>query len=168
MTELPSPSNPVLYVDADACPVKEEVYRVARRYGLKVYVVANAYIAVPLREPLIERVVVEAGPDVADDWIAEHAGPLDIVVTSDIPLAGRCLAAGAQALRPTGKPFDTASIGMALAAREVAEHLRSFGQATSGPPPFAPADRSRFLQALNGAVVRARGRPPAPAPPPRA
>ena len=167
MTELPSPSNPVLYVDADACPVKEEVYRVARRYGLKVYVVANAYIAVP-REPLIERVVVEAGPDVADDWIAEHAGPLDIVVTSDIPLAGRCLAAGAQALRPTGKPFDTASIGMALAAREVAEHLRSFGQATSGPPPFAPADRSRFLQALDGAVVRARGRPPAPAPPPRA
>ena len=152
----PAIAGPVLYVDADACPVKEEVYRVARRYGLKVYVVANAYIAVPKGEPLIERVVVEAGPDVADDWIAERCGPADIVITSDIPLAGRCLKAGAQALRPTGKPFDAASIGMALAAREVAEHLRSFGAPTHGPPPFTPADRSRFLQALDAAVVRAR------------
>ncbi len=149
-------TQPVLYVDADACPVKEEVYRVARRYGLKVFVVANAYIAVPRAEPLIERVVVEAGADVADDWIAERAGACDIVVTSDIPLASRCLKAGAQALRPTGRPFDEASIGMALASREVAEHLRSFGAPTSGPPPFAPADRSRFLQALDAAVVRAR------------
>ena len=155
MTELPSLPGPILYVDADACPVKEEVYRVARRYGLKVYVVANAYIAVP-KEPLIERVVVEAGPDAADDWIAERAGPHDIVVTSDIPLAARCLKAGAQALRPTGKPFDTASIGPALASREVAEHLRSFGAPTHGPPPITPADRSRFLQALDAAVVRVR------------
>ncbi len=161
MTDLPSPASPpaiagpVLYVDADACPVKEEVYRVARRYGLQVYVVANAYIAVP-KEPLVERVVVEAGADVADDWIAERCGACDIVITSDIPLASRCLKAGAQALRPTGKPFDEASIGMALASREVAEHLRSFGAMTSGPPPFAPADRSRFLQALDAAVVRAK------------
>ncbi len=155
MTELPAPPAPTLYVDADACPVKEEVYRVARRYGLKVYVVANAYIAVP-KEPLVERVVVEAGADVADDWIAERCGPGDIVVTSDIPLASRCLKAQAQALRPTGKSFDEASIGMALASREVAEHLRSFGAMTSGPPPFAPADRSRFLQALDAAVIRAK------------
>ena len=155
MSEPAHQPPPILYVDADACPVKEEVYKVARRYGLKVFVVANAYIAVP-REPLIERVVVEAGPDVADDWIAEHAGPRDVVVTSDIPLASRGLKAGAAALRPTGRPFDQASIGMALASREVAEHLRSFGQTTSGPPPFSPADRSRFLQALDEAVVRAK------------
>ena len=148
-------SGPILYVDADACPVKAEVYRVAERCGLRVFVVANAYIAVP-KALFIERVVVEAGPDVADDWIAERCGPGDIVVTSDIPLAGRCLKAGAQALRPTGKAFDEGSIGLALASREVAEHLRSFGQTTGGPPPFAPADRSRFLQALDAAVVRAK------------
>jgi uncharacterized protein YaiI (UPF0178 family) len=148
-------ASPTLYLDADACPVKEEAYRVARRYGLPVKVVANSYLLVP-KEVLIERVVVEAGPDLADDWIAERAGPGDIVVTQDIPLAARCLKAGAQALRPTGKPFDEGSIGMALAAREVAEHLRSFGAATAGPPPFGPADRSRFLQALDAAVVRAK------------
>ena len=144
---------PVLYLDADACPVKEEAYRVARRYGLPVKVVANSYLLVP-KEDFIERVVVEAGPDLADDWIAERAGPGDVVVTQDIPLAARCLKAGAQALRPTGKPFDAGSIGLALASREVAEHLRSFGATTSGPPPFGPADRSRFLQALDAAVVR--------------
>ncbi len=152
----PTPPTTALYVDADACPVKDEVYRVARRYGLKVWVVANAFIAIPRGEPLIERVVVDAGPDVADDWIAERAGPADIVVTSDIPLAGRCLTRGATVLRPTGRPFDATSIGMALATREIAEHLRSFGQTTSGPPPFAPTDRSRFLQALDAAVVKAR------------
>ncbi len=155
MIPPPEASAPQIYVDADACPVKDEVYRVAGRYGLQVHVVANAYIMVP-KDPRIQRVVVEAGPDAADDWIAERAGPADIVVTNDIPLASRCLQAGAQALRPTGKPFDEASIGMALAAREVAEHLRSFGAQTSGPPPFTPADRSRFLQALDAAVVRAK------------
>ena len=159
---------PILYIDADACPVKEEVYKVARRYGLKVYVVANAYIRLPRGEvvggePLIEGVTVDQGPDVADDWIAERAGAGDIVVTQDIPLASRCLANGAQALRPNGKAFDQGSIGLALASREVAEHLRSFGQATSGPPPFGPADRSRFLQALDAAVVRARRQRPPPA-----
>ncbi|MGH7027743.1 YaiI/YqxD family protein [Brevundimonas sp.] len=144
-----------LYIDADACPVKEEVYRVARRYGLKVFVVSNAWINIP-REPLIEQVVVDAGPDVADDWIAERAVTGDIVITADIPLADRCLKSGAQALKANGQPFTPDSIGSALAGRMVGEHLRSMGVATSGPPPFAAADRSRFLQALDTAVVRAR------------
>jgi uncharacterized protein len=144
-----------IYVDADACPVKEEVYRVARRYGLPVKVVANAFLMVPA-EPLIERVIVDAGPDVADDWIAERADPAAIVVTTDIPLASRCLKAGAQVISPKGSPFTEASIGAALAGREIAEHLRSFGAMTSGPKPFAAADRSRFLQALDQAVNRAK------------
>ena len=144
-----------LYIDADACPVKEEVYRVGRRYGLKVFVVSNAWINVP-REPLIEQVVVDAGPDVADDWIAERAMTGDIVITADIPLADRCLKSGAQALKSNGQPFTPDSIGSALAGRLVGEHLRSMGVATSGPPPFSTADRSRFLQALDTAVVRAR------------
>ena len=145
-----------LYIDADACPVKEEVYRVARRYGLKVFVVSNAWMQVPRGEPLIEQVVVDAGPDVADDWIAERASPGDVVITADIPLADRCLKAGAQALKANGQPFTPDSIGSALAGRMVGEHLRSMGVATSGPPPFGPADRSRFLQALDQAVVKAR------------
>ncbi len=144
-----------IFVDADACPVKEEVYRVARRYGLKVYVVANSFIATP-RDASIERVVVDAGPDVADDWIADRAGALDIVVTADIPLASRCLKAGAAVLRPNGKAVDEGSIGMALAGREIGEHLRSFGQVTSGPRPFGPADRSQFLSTLDEAVQRAK------------
>jgi uncharacterized protein YaiI (UPF0178 family) len=149
-------SDPIrIFVDADACPVKEETYRVARRYGLKTHVVSNTFIMVP-REPLIEQVVVDAGPDVADDWIAERAGPADIVITSDIPLAGRCLRSGAQVLGPRGTPFTQDSIGMALAGREIAEHLRSFGAMTSGPKPFGPKDRSAFLQALDQAVNRAR------------
>lgn len=145
---------PILFIDADACPVKEEAYRVARRYGLKVFVVSNAWINVP-REALIEQVVVDAGPDAADDWIAERAGAGDVVVTHDIPLADRCLKAGAQAIRPNGQAFSADSIGSALAGRMIGEHLRSMGAATSGPPPFSPADRSRFLQALDAAVVRA-------------
>jgi uncharacterized protein YaiI (UPF0178 family) len=143
-----------LYIDADACPVKDEVYRVARRCGLKVFVVSNAWINTP-REPLIEQVVVDAGPDVADDWIAERAGPGDVVITADIPLADRCLKAGAQALKADGRSFTADSIGSALAGRMIGEHLRSMGVATSGPPPFGPADRSRFLQALDAAVTRA-------------
>ncbi|MBN8528730.1 MAG: YaiI/YqxD family protein [Caulobacterales bacterium] len=143
-----------LYIDADACPVKDEVYRVARRCGLKVFVVSNAWINTP-REPLIEQVVVDAGPDAADDWIAERAGPGDIVITADIPLADRCLKAGAQVLKANGQPFTTDSIGSALAGRMIGEHLRSMGVATSGPPPFSAANRSRFLQALDAAVVRA-------------
>ena len=152
---MTTPTATTLFVDADACPVKDEVYKVARRYGLAVKVVANAYILVP-SERLIERIVVEAGPDVADDWIAERAGPRDIVITADIPLADRCLKAGAQALAPNGRPFTPDSIGSALAGRAVAEHLRSMGAQTGGPKPFASTDRSRFLSALDEAVHRAR------------
>jgi len=135
--------------------VKEEVYRVARRYRLPVFVVSNSWIRTPA-EPLITSVVVDAGPDVADDWIAERAGPGDIVVTADIPLADRALKAGAQAIHPQGRPFTPDSIGQALASRGIGEHLRSMGEITGGPRPFAPADRSRFLQALDAAVVKAR------------
>jgi uncharacterized protein len=151
-------SEPVrILVDADACPVKDEVYRVARRYGLPVKVVANAFLMVP-SDPLIERIIVDAGPDVADDWIAERSDPRAIVITTDIPLASRALKAGAQVISPKGTPFTEASIGSALAGREIAEHLRSFGAMTSGPKPFGPADRSRFLQALDQAVNVARRR----------
>lgn len=146
---------PRLFIDADACPVKEECYRVAERCGLQVFVVSNGWINT-CRAPFIEQVVVEAGPDVADDWIAERASRGDIVVTSDIPLADRVLKAGGQAIKPNGQAFTADSIGSALAGRIVGEHLRSMGVATSGPPPFGPRDRSAFLQALDRAVVVAR------------
>jgi len=142
-----------IYVDADACPVKDEVYRVAGRNGLKVYVVTNSYMNVP-RDPLIERVAVPAGPDEADDWIAERAGASDIVITADIPLADRCVKAGATVLSPKGKPFTENSIGMQLATRNLMTDLRSAGAMTGGPPPFDKRDRSAFLSALNQAVVR--------------
>ena len=145
----------VLYIDADACPVKDEIYRVGARYGLQVHVVSNSWIRTP-RDPGISLTVVDAGADVADDWIAERAGPGDIVITADIPLADRALKAGAQALHPTGKPFTPDGIGAALASRAIGEHLRSMGEVTRGPKPFGPADRSRFLQALDVAVVKAR------------
>jgi uncharacterized protein YaiI (UPF0178 family) len=155
--------SPVIYVDADACPVKDEVYRVAERYGLNVKVVANAWMRTPSALPQsaagrgsVEMVVVAEGPDAADDWIAERAGPGDIVVTTDIPLADRALKAGAQPLSPKGKPFTADSIGGALAQRAVMDHLRGMGEITGGPAAFASADRSRFLQALDEAVVRAR------------
>ncbi len=156
-TDDPAPAGVSLFIDADACPVKEECYKVARRYGLPVFVVSNSFLQVP-REPGIERVVVDAGPDVADDWIAERAGPTDIVVTQDIPLASRCLERGAQALASNGRPFTPDGIGMALASRSIAEHLRSTGEVTRGPPPFQASDRSRFLSALDEAVNRARRR----------
>ena len=146
-----------LYIDADACPVKDEVYKVATRYALPVFVVSNSWIRTPPIK-LISQIVVDAGPDVADDWIAERAGPGDIVITADIPLADRALKAGAQAIHPTGRVFTTDSIGAALASRSIGEHLRSMGEITGGPKPFVPADRSRFLQALDTAVVRARKR----------
>ena len=151
----PDTASPRLFIDADACPVKDEVYRVAERYGLQVFVVSNGWINTR-RAPWIEQVVVDAGPDIADDWIAERAVTGDIVITSDIPLADRCLKAGAQALKPNGQAFTPDSIGSALAGRLVGEHMRSMGLPTSGPPPFGPKDRSAFLQALDTAVVRAR------------
>jgi uncharacterized protein len=146
---------PTLYVDADACPVKDEVYRVAERYGVPVLVVSNSWIRVP-RVPWITPVVVDEGPDAADDWIADRACRADVVITADTPLAERVLKAGAQALHPTGRAFTADSIGDALASRIIGEHLRSVGEVTRGPKPFTAADRSRFLQALDAALVRAR------------
>lgn len=144
----------IVYVDADACPVKEEVYRVAARHGVAVKVVANSFLAVP-RDPAIERVIVPGGLDVADDWIAERAGPGDVVVTADVPLADRCVKAGAVALSPTGKVFDEASIGMARAVRDLMSDLREAGAVTGGPKPFSPRDRSAFLQTLDRELRRA-------------
>lgn len=142
-----------LYIDADACPVKEEAYKVGIRHGLRMYVVANAPLLVP-RDPLIERVVVAAGPDVADDFIAERVRRGDVVVTADIPLAARCVKAGADVIGPTGKAFTEATIGAALATRNLMEDLRSAGETTRGPRPFSPRDRSAFLSALDLAIVR--------------
>ncbi len=142
-----------IYVDADACPVKQEVYRVAGRHGIKVMVVANSPIAV-LRDALIERVVVGSGMDAADHWIAERAARGAIVVTGDVPLASRCVKAGADVIAPNGKPFTEDSIGMALATRNLLDSLRSAGAITGGPKAFAPRDRSSFLSALDRAIVR--------------
>jgi uncharacterized protein len=148
-----------ILIDADACPVKEEAYRVARRYGVPVKVVSNAYLNVP-REPLIERIVVDAGFDAADDWIALHADAMSIVVTTDILLADRCVKKAATVIAPTGKPFDAASIGNAVAQRALMADLRAMGEVSGGPAPFAKADRSRFLSALDQAVNRLkRSRP---------
>src|SRR5690349_1879568 len=144
-----------IYVDADACPVKAEIYRVAQRYQLKVFVVSNAYLNVP-RDPRIELVVVSDGFDAADNWIAERAGPGDIVVTADIPLADRSLKAGAMAIGNTGVPFTQASIGMAMANRELLSNLRAMGEITGGPRPMTPRDRSRFLSALDEAIQKWR------------
>jgi uncharacterized protein YaiI (UPF0178 family) len=142
-----------IYLDADACPVKDETYRVAARHGVHVFVVANSPILIP-RAPDIERVVVPSGPDAADDWIVERAGPGAIVVTSDVPLASRCVKLGAEVIAPTGRRFSETSIGMALATRDLMDHLRSTGHTTSGPKAFGPRDRSSFLGALENTVAR--------------
>jgi uncharacterized protein YaiI (UPF0178 family) len=142
-----------IYIDADACPVKDETYRVAGRYGIHVFLVSNSYIMAP-REPFIERVVVDRGPDVADDWIAERAGPGSIVITADIPLASRCVKAGAKVIAPNGRVLDEDSIGMALATRNLMDDLRSAGQVTSGPKAFQPSDRSRYLSSLDLVVTQ--------------
>ena len=146
-----------IFIDADACPVKDEVYKVAARYGLTTTVVSNSFIVIP-RSALIERTIVDAGPDVADDWIAERVAPGDVVVTADIPLADRVLKAGGTAIAPNGRPFTPDGIGGALAQRAIMEHIRSTGEITGGPRPFGPGDRSRFLQALDEAVNRERRR----------
>ena len=153
MEDVKQQASICIFVDADACPVKPEVYRVAERYGLKVYVVANSFMAVP-RHELIERVIVPEGPDIADDWIVERAGANDIVITADILLAGRCVRNKATVIGPTGKPFTDDSIGMALATRDLLTDLRSAGATTRGPPPLSRQDLSRFLSALDLAVVR--------------
>lgn len=146
-----------IFIDADACPVKDEVYKVAARYGLKTYVVSNAFMQVPV-SPKIERVIVDAGPDVADDWIAEHTKPGDIAITNDIPLAERVLQAGGHALTGKGHPFTENSIGSAIAQRALMEQLRSTGEFTGGPKPFDRNDRSRFLQALDETIQKERRR----------
>jgi uncharacterized protein YaiI (UPF0178 family) len=146
-----------IYVDADACPVKEEVYRVARRYGLNVTLVANARQRIPDDER-VALVVVREGMDAADDWIAEHAGEGDIVITADIPLAARCVRNGARVIGTTGKPFTEDNVGEALATRDLLAELRGAGELTSGPRPFQKQDRSRFLQALDTAIQAIRQR----------
>ena len=142
-----------ILVDADACPVKEEVYKVAFRREVPVKVVSNAYLRVP-DHPLIERVVVSDAFDAADDWIVEQADARTVVITGDILLADRCLKKGATVIGPNGKPFTSASIGGAIATRAIMADLRSGAGVTGGPAPFAKADRSRFLQALDEALVR--------------
>jgi hypothetical protein len=147
-----------LFIDADACPVKQEIYRVAERHAgkgtaLKVFVVSNSPIAIP-REAMIERVVVGAGMDEADNWIAERATRGDIVVTADVPLASRCVKAGAEVIAPNGRAFTEDTIGMTLATRNLMDSLRSAGEITSGPKPFQARDRSGFLSALDQAIVR--------------
>jgi uncharacterized protein YaiI (UPF0178 family) len=142
-----------IYVDADACPVKDEVYRVAARHGVAVSVVANGLIRVPT-DPLIERIAAGTGPDAADNWIAERAGAGDIVITADIPLASRCVKAGAEVIAPNGRPFTEEAIGMTLAVRNLMHDLRSAGEVTGGPRPFSPRDRSAFLATLDQAIRR--------------
>jgi uncharacterized protein YaiI (UPF0178 family) len=142
-----------ILVDADACPVKDEIYKVAWRRGVPVTVVSNQRIRVPEHE-LIERVVVSDAFDAADDWIVEQADARTVVVTGDILLADRCLKNGATVIGPNGKPFTAASIGGAIATRAIMADLRSGAGVTGGPAPFAKADRSRFLQALDEALVR--------------
>ena len=145
-----------IYVDGDACPVRDEVYRVAERLGLMVHVVSNGSRPIrPPANPKIRMVTVAAGADVADDWIAERITKADVCVTSDIPLASRCLAAGARALSPSGRNWTADNIGNALAGRAVSQHMREIGMNTGGPPPLTKADRSKFLSALDTAVQAA-------------
>lgn len=147
-----------IYIDADACPVKNEIYKVAERHKIRTFVVANSFIAIPRDEPLIERVIVPAGLDVADDWIAERARPAAIVITADIPLANRAVTAGAVTIAPDGRLFSAANIGNILATRNLMDELRSAnpvsGQFGGGNKPFSARDRSTFLSALDLAIVR--------------
>lgn len=144
-----------IYVDADACPVKEEVLRVAARHGLTVHLVSNRWHRGPY-DPRINRIVVPETPGAADDWIAERIGEGDVAITSDVPLAARCIDRKALVLGPTGRPFTEASIGMALAMRDLSAHLRETGAITGGAAPFSRQDRSRFLSALEETVRAAR------------
>jgi uncharacterized protein len=148
-----------IFVDADACPVKEEVYRVAGRYGLKVHVVANGWLRVPAA-PLVERVIVAEGLDGADDWIAQHIGRGDIAVTADVPLADRCVKREARVIAPNGRPFTASSIGNDLATRNLLAVLRETGEIRGSGRAFGKQDRSRFLSALDMAVqaIRRTGR----------
>jgi uncharacterized protein YaiI (UPF0178 family) len=146
-----------IYVDGDACPVRDEVFRVADRLGLNVFVVSNGSRPIrPSGRPNVRMITVPATPDAADDWIAEQITPADVCVTADIPLAARCLAKHAQALAPNSKVWTADNIGNALAGREVSRHMRELGMATGGPAPLTKQDRSRFLSALDTVVQAAR------------
>ena len=153
MTDAESPTPGHIYVDADACPVKAEVYKVAERHRMPVRVVSNSFLRLP-PDPRLELVVVGDALDAADDWIAERAGPKDVVVTADIPLASRCVKAGACVIAPDGRRFTPESIGMALATRNLMTDLREAGQITGGPKAFSQRDRSAFLSALHEAIER--------------
>jgi len=148
-----------IYVDADACPVKQEVYRVAKRYRLDVTLVANSWMRVP-DERWLRLEVVGDGFDAADDWIVEQVEPYDIVITADIPLASRCIKEGARVIGSTGKPFTEDNIGSALATRDLLSELRGAGEITGGPPPLQKRDRSRFLQALDEVIQSIRRKRP--------
>ncbi|MGV0910391.1 YaiI/YqxD family protein [Martelella sp. FOR1707] len=145
----------MIYVDADACPVKPEVVKVAERHGLPVTFVANTGLR-PSRDPMIKNVIVSGAFDAADDWIAERAGPGDIVVTADVPLAERCVAAGALVTGPTGRVFDEKNIGMARAMRDLGQHLRETGESKGYNAPFSPRDRSAFLQTMEQLCRKAK------------
>lgn len=147
-------TQPIIFVDADACPVKQEVLRVAERHELKVTFVANGGLR-PSRDPMIRNVVVSAGFDAADDWIAENVSTADIVITADVPLAGRCVGKGAHVIGPTGRLFDDANIGMATAMRDLNQHLRESGEIKGYNAAFSPKDRSRFLETLDKTARRA-------------
>ena len=147
-----------IYVDADACPVKPEVYRVAGRYSIPVTLVANARMRIP-DEPGVSLHLVSSGPDVADDWIVDQVQPADIVITADIPLASRCIKKGAYALGSTGKPFTEDNIGDIVATRDLMADLRGAGEITGGPAPLNPKDRSRFLQKLDEIIQYIRRNP---------
>ncbi|CDO38406.1 YaiI/YqxD family protein [Novosphingobium sp. KN65.2] len=142
-----------ILIDADACPVKDETYKVAARYKIPVVVVSNSPIRIP-RDPLISRKIVSDAFDAADDWIVENATPTTVVITADILLADRCLKLGATVLAPSGKPFTSSSIGSAIAMRAIMADLRAGGENLGGPPPFSNADRSRYLSSLDETLVR--------------
>ena len=148
-----------IFIDADACPVKQEVYRVARRYGLDVTLVANSWMRIP-NEPWLALEVVEDGFDAADDWIVEHVEPDDIVITADIPLASRCMQEASRAIGPTGRPFTEDNIGEAVATRDLLAVLRSGGEITGGPQPLTKRDRSQFLQQLDEVIQSIRRKHP--------
>lgn len=145
----------MIYVDADACPVKPEVLKVAERHGIEVTFVANSGLR-PARDPMVHNVIVSAGFDAADNWIAERAGPADIVITADVPLAVRCVASGAQVTGPTGRVFDETNIGMASAMRDLGAHLRETGESKGYNAAFSPRDRSKFLETLDRLCRRSK------------
>lgn len=150
----------ILYIDGDACPVRDEVFRVASRLGLAVFVVSNGSRPIrPPENPLVTMITVSEGADVADDWIAERIGPGDVCITSDIPLAGRCLETGGRAISPKGHAWTPDNIGQALAGRAIGQHLREIGVATGGPAPLTKADRSKFMEALDAAIHQKTRRP---------